>query len=129
MSPLRPVINPSAAPVTGASLTVDLSTSGHVLPPDVALLTFPGLSQLQALLPLLPSKHDMHTLACDLKTAWQQDLQIVQTEVNTLQTGVQKLEDAQSSMQRALTTVQASSSVRDSLHQDLISQLNDLEVV
>lgn len=112
------VDNPSAA---------DPSASNHLLPPEVALLALQGHPELRALLSLLPSKHDMQTLACDLKSAWQHDLQAVQSEVDTIHARVQKLEENQSSMQQLLTTVQRSTSTRESLHQSLISQLDDLE--
>lgn len=80
-----------------------------------------------ALLSLLPSKHDMQTLDCDLKSACRQDLQAVRTEVDTLHTREQKLQETQTSMQKLLSTVQSSSSARESLHQNLISQLDNLE--
>lgn len=40
---------------------------------------------------------------------------------------VQKLEEAQASMQQVITTLQMSSSAQDSLHHNLVSQLDDLE--
>lgn len=53
----------------------------NLLPPDVAIMTLKDHPELRALLSLLPSKQGMRTLASDLKSAWQQDLQVVQTDV------------------------------------------------
>lgn len=125
-SPLRLVTGPQAVLGTDFPTTVVPSTSSPLLPPDVALLTLQDHPELLALLSLLPSKHDMHSVACDLKSVWRQDLQIVQAEVNTLQSIVQKLEEPHSSMQQLFTAAQETSSAKDSLQHNLITQLDDL---
>lgn len=46
------------------------ATPLSLLPTEVAIMTLQDHPELWALLSLLPSKQDMHTLACDLKSAW-----------------------------------------------------------
>lgn len=127
MSPSQCAARPPTALKPVASTPGALPAFTHLPPPEVALLALKGHPELQALLSLLPSKQDMHTLASELKTAWRQDLQTVQTEVDVLQTRVQKLEEIQTTMQQELDAAKSSSATGESLHCSLISQLDDLE--
>lgn len=60
-----------------------------------------------AVLCLLPSKQDIILLATELKTAWRQDLQTVQTDVTTLQARMQTLEDSQASLKSLVSSIQS----------------------
>lgn len=110
---------PSHQLSVGADHTPPASTSSSLLSPEVAMLTLQDHPELRALLSLLPSKQHMCTLASDFKSAWRQDLQTVQTDVGELQQKVQRLEDSQASMQQLISSVQACSSIQDSLHHTL----------
>lgn len=107
------------------ALSAGPSSPFHLLPSEVAIMTLQGHPELRALLFLLKSKQDMLTLANDLKTAWRQDLQVVQTHVNTLQDLVQKVKYSEALMQHLISTVQATLTAWDSLHQTLVTQLDD----
>lgn len=116
---------PSHQLSVGADCTPPASTSSSsLLSPEVAMMTLQDHPELRALLSLLPSKQDMCTLASDFKSAWCQDLQ---TDVGELQQKVQRLEDSQASMQQLISSVQTSSSARDSLHHTLVAHMNVLE--
>lgn len=96
------------------ALATNTSTPLSLLPTDVAIMALLDHLKLRALFSLLPSKQDMQTLACDLKLAWRQDLQVVQTDFTALQNKVQKLEESQASMQQLISSIQTSSSAWDS---------------
>lgn len=103
------------------------ANSSGLLPPAEALLKLQGHPELHALLSLLPSKQDMISLATELKTTWRQDLKVVQTDVSTLQSRMQALEDSQTSLQSQVSSIQSASATRDALHHSLISQMDDQE--
>lgn len=127
VNPSQRLPQPEVVTVLPVQPAVPMPRSASLIPPEEAHLVLQGHPELQALLSLLPSKQDMQILATELKASWQQDLQVVQTDISTLQDRMQTMEDSHASLQTQVASIQSASATRDVLHRSLITQLDDQE--